>query len=73
MCTGGFLKANRDSFKHEHASASAEQDQDQPGRYMIAGEGSAVGRDTGDPLTKDYPGERPYRPPAAPSPEWPST
>ena len=25
------------------------------------GEGLAVGRDTGDPVTEDYPGERPYR------------
>jgi arylsulfatase len=28
---------------------------------MIAGEGLAVGRDVGDPVTTDYPGERPYR------------
>ena len=33
----------------------------QPGSYMIAGEGLAVGRDVGDPVTNDYPGERPYR------------
>jgi arylsulfatase len=33
----------------------------QPGGYMIAGEGLAVGRDVGDPVTDDYPGERPYR------------
>jgi arylsulfatase len=33
----------------------------QPGSYMIAGEGLAVGRDVGDPVTQDYPGERPYR------------
>jgi arylsulfatase len=33
----------------------------QPGGYMIAGEGLAVGRDVGDPVTLDYPGERPYR------------
>jgi arylsulfatase len=32
----------------------------QPGGYMIAGEGLAVGRDVGDPVTDDYPGERPY-------------
>jgi arylsulfatase A-like enzyme len=32
----------------------------QPGGYMIAGEGLAVGRDVGDPVTLDYPGERPY-------------
>ncbi len=33
----------------------------QPGGYMIAGEGLAVGRDVGDPVTQDYPGTRPYR------------
>jgi arylsulfatase len=33
----------------------------QPGSYMIAGEGLAIGRDVGDPVTQDYPGERPYR------------
>jgi arylsulfatase A-like enzyme len=33
----------------------------QPGGFMIAGEGLAVGRDVGDPVTQDYPGERPYR------------
>ncbi len=32
----------------------------QPGGYMIAGEGLAVGRDVGDPVTQDYPGVRPY-------------
>jgi arylsulfatase A-like enzyme len=32
----------------------------QPGGYMIAGEGLAVGRDVGDPVTEDYPGKRPY-------------
>ena len=33
----------------------------QPGGYMIAGEGLAVGRDVGDQVTLDYPGVRPYR------------
>jgi arylsulfatase len=33
----------------------------QPGGFMIAGEGLAIGRDVGDPVTDDYPGERPYR------------
>ena len=32
----------------------------QPGGFMIAGEGLAVGRDVGDPVTDDYPGVRPY-------------
>ena len=33
----------------------------QPGAYMIAGEGLAVGRDVGDPVTLDYPGTHPFR------------
>jgi hypothetical protein len=33
----------------------------QPGSYMIAGEGLAVGRDVGDPVTDDYPGDQPHR------------
>jgi arylsulfatase len=33
----------------------------QPGGYMLAGEGLAIGRDVGDPVTQDYPGERPFR------------
>jgi hypothetical protein len=33
----------------------------QPGGYMIAGEGLAIGRDVGDQVTEDYAGERPYR------------
>ena len=33
----------------------------QPGSYMIAGEGLAVGRDVGDPVTLDYPGTHPFR------------
>ena len=36
----------------------------QPGGYMIAGEGLAVGRDVGDPVTQDYPGELPSGSPA---------
>jgi len=33
----------------------------QPGSFMIAGEGLAIGRDVGDPVTPDYPGEQPNR------------
>jgi arylsulfatase len=32
----------------------------QPGRFMLAGEGLTIGRDGGDPVTTDYPGDRPY-------------
>jgi arylsulfatase A-like enzyme len=33
----------------------------QPGDFELAGEGLCVGRDSGDAITEDYPGERPYR------------
>jgi arylsulfatase len=33
----------------------------QPGEFAIAGEGLCVGRDSGAPVTDDYPGESPYR------------
>jgi arylsulfatase len=33
----------------------------QPGKFMIAGEGLAVGRDVGEPVTDDYPGDAPWR------------
>ena len=32
----------------------------QPGTFSIAGEGLCVGRDSGEPVTGDYPGEHPY-------------
>ncbi len=32
----------------------------QPGRFSIAGEGLNVGRDSGEPVTGDYPGEYPW-------------
>jgi hypothetical protein len=33
----------------------------QPGGFRIAGEGVAIGRDVGELVTKDYPGEGPWR------------
>jgi arylsulfatase A-like enzyme len=33
----------------------------QPGKFMIAGEGLCVGRDSGEPITDDYPGDAPWR------------
>jgi arylsulfatase len=33
----------------------------QPGGFMIAGEGLAIGRDVGDQVTEDYARERPFR------------
>jgi arylsulfatase len=32
----------------------------QPGKFSIAGEGLSVGRDSGEPVTEDYPGEAPW-------------
>ncbi len=32
----------------------------QPGKFMLAGEGLCVGRDSGAAVTDDYPGEHPY-------------
>lgn len=32
----------------------------QPGKFMIAGEGLCVGRDSGEPVTADYPGAHPH-------------
>jgi hypothetical protein len=33
----------------------------QPGKFMIAGEGLCIGRDSGAGVTDDYPGELPWR------------
>src|SRR5262249_55660534 len=33
----------------------------QPGKFSIAGEGLCVGRDSGEPVTDDYPGIAPWR------------
>ena len=32
----------------------------QPGKFSLAGEGLCVGRDSGEPVTDDYPGARPH-------------
>src|SRR6202012_1554113 len=32
----------------------------QPGMFSLAGEGLCVGRDSGESVTGDYPGEHPY-------------
>ena len=33
----------------------------QPGKFMIAGEGLCIGRDSGAGVTTDYPGAQPWR------------
>jgi arylsulfatase len=32
----------------------------QPGKFMLAGEGLCIGRDSAEPVTDDYPGESPW-------------
>jgi arylsulfatase len=32
----------------------------QPGKFSLAGEGLCVGRDSGEPVTADYPGTSPW-------------
>ena len=32
----------------------------QPGKFMLAGEGLCVGRDSGESVTDDYPGDAPW-------------
>jgi hypothetical protein len=34
--------------------------QTQPGKFALSGEGLNIGRDGADPVTQDYPGERPW-------------
>ena len=33
----------------------------QPGKFSLAGEGLCIGRDSGAGVTRDYPGEMPWR------------
>ena len=32
----------------------------QPGMFSVAGEGLCIGRDSGEPVTGDYPGDHPH-------------
>ncbi len=32
----------------------------QPGNFSLVGEGLNIGKDSGEPVTADYPGSRPY-------------
>ena len=45
----------------------------QPGKFTSPAKGLCVGRDSGEPVTDDYPGERPGPSPAASRTGWPST
>jgi arylsulfatase len=43
-----------------HKKVGEGQIKTQPGKFTIAGEGLCVGRDSGEPITEDYPGTAPW-------------
>jgi arylsulfatase len=49
------------SLYHGDVKVGEGRIQTQPGKFSIAGDGLCVGRDSGDPVTDDYPGAAPYR------------
>ena len=49
------------SLWHDDAKVGEGRIKTQPGKFMIAGEGLCVGRDSGAGVTGDYPGELPWR------------
>jgi arylsulfatase len=49
------------SLWHGDEKVGEGQIKTQPGKFMLAGEGLCVGRDSGAGVTDDYPGERPWR------------
>ena len=49
------------SLWHDDTKVGEGRIKTQPGKFMIAGEGLCVGRDSGAGVTNDYPGELPWR------------
>ena len=45
---------------HGHQKVGESRIKTQPGKFMLAGEGLCVGRDSGEAVTDDYPGDSPY-------------
>ncbi|GLY65362.1 arylsulfatase [Amycolatopsis taiwanensis] len=48
------------SLYHDDHKVGEGRIRTQPGKFGIAGEGLNIGRDRGDPVTDDYPGEAPW-------------
>jgi arylsulfatase A-like enzyme len=48
------------SLYHGDSKVGERRIKTQPGTFQLAGEGLCVGRDSGDPVTDDYPGEHPW-------------
>jgi hypothetical protein len=72
---GGAVVALSASFEHEGDTIPAEgtltlhmgdktvgqgRIKTQPGKFSIAGEGLNIGKDSGEPVTTDYPGQAPW-------------
>ncbi len=49
------------SLYHDDKKVGEGRIKTQPGKFAIAGEGLTVGRDSGEPVTADYPGGSPWR------------
>jgi hypothetical protein len=49
------------SLWHGDTMVGEDQIKTQPGKFMIAGEGLCIGRDSGAGVTEDYPGQQPWR------------
>jgi hypothetical protein len=49
------------SLHHGERKVGEARIKTQPGKFMLSGEGLCVGRDSGEPVTDDYPGEPPYQ------------
>lgn len=68
ILAASFEKTGEDNFVatgtltlyHGERAVGSGQIRTQPGKFAIAGEGLTVGRDTGAPVTDDYPGETPW-------------
>jgi hypothetical protein len=48
------------SLYHGDAKVAEGRIKTQPGKFCLAGEGLCVGRDSGEPVTDDYPGTPPW-------------
>jgi arylsulfatase A-like enzyme len=48
------------SLYHGDKKVGEDRIKTQPGKFMIAGEGLCVGRDSGEPVTADFPGAHPH-------------
>jgi arylsulfatase len=55
MPTNGFVSLHINDQKVREAEIRT-----QPGKFALSSEGLNIGRDGADPVTQDYPGERPW-------------